>query len=423
MHFWTAVAGTSVLDLRFPSIAAMAGAVALAGELGRRLFGPTVGVLAGVLLCLMPNMSRYAAEARPYAITCLFSIVAFLLLYRVLDRPGLLGWLAYGIAVLGLGLSHVVALAILSGHLAIVGLRSREAGKGNGSWRPAAYWAVTSTVALAIVTPLVWFGLQQSDTQLSWVEPLSIKKLYYFPEGVVGSVQVGWLLVGLIAVAAWRPTRRMTEMIVAAVLPLAAIALVSVLGSSFWVERYLLVVLAPTAILAAASLHRLSKNRWRLLMTSVIFAAAAGPGQVVVRGRTFKNGSDYRSTATIILHNQQPGDDIVYTENSRTLRAGLDYYLRNDPGRPRDVLLRRSAAAIGSLRAAEYSDDASRGGEVAARVGEAKRVWLMVYGVHNDPTTVRPDLQPLFRRDYQRVRIWHVHRATLELLARRAPTG
>jgi len=47
MHVWTTLFGASVLSLRLPSILAMAGAAALTGELGRRLFGVTAGVLAG----------------------------------------------------------------------------------------------------------------------------------------------------------------------------------------------------------------------------------------------------------------------------------------------------------------------------------------------------------------------------------------
>jgi len=79
MHVWTAVVGASVLSLRLPTILAMAGAAALTGELGRRLFGVPAGVLAGLLLCLVPNMSRYAAEARPYAMVCFFSVLALLI--------------------------------------------------------------------------------------------------------------------------------------------------------------------------------------------------------------------------------------------------------------------------------------------------------------------------------------------------------
>jgi len=42
MHLWTSVVGTTVLDLRLPSI------MALAGELGLRLFNPATGLVASM---------------------------------------------------------------------------------------------------------------------------------------------------------------------------------------------------------------------------------------------------------------------------------------------------------------------------------------------------------------------------------------
>ena len=58
IHFWTSVVGNTVLDLRLPSIIAMAGSVALAGELGRRLFTPLIGVVTGPVAVPWPRSCR-----------------------------------------------------------------------------------------------------------------------------------------------------------------------------------------------------------------------------------------------------------------------------------------------------------------------------------------------------------------------------
>lgn len=79
----------------------------------------------------------------------------------------------------------------------------------------------------------------------------------------------------------------------------------------------------------------------------MVVAGAAAPGQLSVRGLTVKNGSDYRTLAGIIRGLQAPGDVIVFQAGSRTMRTGVDYYLRTDAGAPRDVLLRQSAAEAG----------------------------------------------------------------------------
>jgi mannosyltransferase len=117
----------------------MAGAVAVTGDLGRRLFDPITGAVAGILLSLMPNTSRYAAEARPYAFACFFAPLALLLLHRALDRPIPARWIGYGIAVLLLGLPHIIALTTLGAHLAVLAQRRHRPVRR----RILAAWSVT----------------------------------------------------------------------------------------------------------------------------------------------------------------------------------------------------------------------------------------------------------------------------------------
>jgi mannosyltransferase len=409
IHFWTRIAGTSELALRLPSVLAMAGAAALTGELGRRLFEPATGAVAGVLLCLMPNTSRYAAEARPYAFACFFALLALLLLHCALDRPGWARWTGYGLAVLALGLAHVIALTTLGAHIAVLAQRRRL---------PAG-WAVAAGAALVTLGPVFWLGLHERHAQLSWIAPLTPGSLWKFPGAVVGSTPGGWLLLGLALIALLRPARPLVEVIALALTPIVAVAAVSVLVAPYWVARYLLVVLAPLALTAADGLIRqLSRPGVKgtaapVLATVALLATAVLPGQLTVRGATAKNGSDYRTAARIIEHNRQPGDAIVYTAHSRTLRAGLDSYLRHYPSRPDDLLLARDAATVGSLRADEYPD-------AAARAARTTRIWLLLYGRHPDPTTARPELRPVLRTGFRRAGIWHLHRATLALFIRHA---
>jgi mannosyltransferase len=414
MHLWTSVVGNTVLDLRLPSIIAMAGSVALAGELGRRLFTPLIGAVTGLLLCLLPNTSRYAAEARPYAFACFFAVLALLLLYRALDRPGVLRWIGYGLAVMFVGLSHIVALTTLGAHVAVVGFhlwRTR-------SWRTAVGWCAAVAAALVVMVPVAWLGLGQQKEQLSWVAPLTAAALRLSPGEIVGSVEAAWLLIGMAVVAAWRPVRHLAEVALAALLPLIVVAAVSVLSSPLWVARYLLIVLAPTAMLAAVALVGPAQRRVtgavavRAAVVLALVAFAALPGQRSVRAATAKNGSDYRGAASLIQRYQQPGDGVVYQARSRTLRAGTGYYLSDDPGKPRDLLLLRTAAENATLTSDEYPD-------AAAHVHGVRRVWLLVTGLHSDPTYARSDLRTLLKSQYRRIGLWRLSRATLALFAAR----
>ncbi|WP_412741942.1 glycosyltransferase family 39 protein [Krasilnikovia sp. MM14-A1004] len=416
IHFWTAIAGTSEIALRLPSILAMGATVALTGELGRRFFGPLTGAVAGLLLCLMPNTSRYADEARPYAFACCFALLALLLLHYAVKRPRPARWIGYAAAVLLLGLSHVIALTTLAAHVVVV-VQHRTR-------RVLLAWGMAVGCALAALTPLLWLGLHQRGTQLSWIEPLTRGSLWKFPGMLVGSVPAGWLLIGLAILAIWQPRRHVTELSVLALAPVAALATLSVLVVPYWVVRYLLIVLAPLALLAAAGLVQPfgpghSPAGWRSRRTLALQIATAlavlglavVPDQRALRGATAKNGSDYRTAAHLVDRYQQPGDGIIYTAHSRTMRTGMQYYLRHDPGQPHDLLMQQPAADVGTLRAQEYPDP-------GGHLGQAARIWLFTYGNDRDPTAARPDLRAALRSGYRTLGIWSLHHATLTLLRR-----
>jgi mannosyltransferase len=139
----------------------------------------------------------------------------------------------------------------------------------------------------------------------------------------------------------------------------------------------------------------------------LVFAAAAVPGQIAVRGPTVKNGGDYRTVAGIIRRRQAPGDVIVY-QPGRTMRAGVGFYLRHDAGAPRDILLRSPAADRGLLVAAEYPDP-------AARLAGVRRIWLVVGGRRADPLAGRRDLAAALTGRFRRVARWTAKGITVAL--------
>jgi mannosyltransferase len=372
-----------------------------------------------------------------------------------------------------LGLSHIIALTTLGAHFAVLCFHQRT----TRSRRVLAVWCATVGAALLILLPVALLGTGQQQEQVSWVAPLTPHVLRASPGAIVGSVEAGWLLLGLVLAAAWRPVRRLVEVALLAVVPIVVLAAVSVVSSPLWVARYLLIVLAPAAMLAAvaavgpprgvvapgasggvaapgasggvvapgasggvaapgaprgvaapaapadpprgvAGLARLRGRSWEAAVRSVsvlaVFAFAAYPGQRAVRAADAKNGSDYRTVASIIRANQQPGDGLVIKVDSRALRAGIDYYLRQDPGRPRDLLQQRSAAEVARLKAQEFPDS-------AAHVAGVRRVWLLVPGRNrSDPTAQRPELRPLLQTQYQRIGLWHMNGATLGLYSLRS---
>ncbi|BBH71408.1 hypothetical protein ACTI_80930 [Actinoplanes sp. OR16] len=403
LHFWTGVAGTSEVALRLPSILAMAGGVALAAELGRRLFSPLAGLVTGVILCLVPNTTRYAAEARPYAFACFFSALALLLLLGSIRRGHPYRWMGYGLSVTLLGLSHLLALTTLAAHAVMIGMvawRGRRRRR-----RLVLTWAGTALAGMLPLLPIAWLGAHQEDTQLHWVEPITMARIRAMPADVFGSREVAWLVIGMVVLTAWRPLRRLAPMAALALGPLVTLAVVSVLASPMWVARYLLVVLAPLAMLAAIALTRL--ERIRVVAVLLLLAFVAIPGQRAVRTPTAKVGPDYRAAAAIIGERARPGDVVVYPPKNRAIRAGMDYYLSRQPARPADPLVAVPSARTGWLIATEKSD--------VSAISRAERIWIVVGDRRGDAISAREQLRPILERDHRRIGFWQPKRATVAL--------
>src|SRR5262249_21919452 len=108
MHLWVRAFGDSDIALRIPSLLAMAVAGGMVGALGARLSGRLAGLLAGIVFALLPSTSRFAVEARPYALTVPVAIAATGLLLWAWEQPDPGRWSGYAVAVAVLGLLHIV---------------------------------------------------------------------------------------------------------------------------------------------------------------------------------------------------------------------------------------------------------------------------------------------------------------------------
>ena len=120
MAGWTG-AGSIVNDgwLRALSVlAAAVGSVAVAIT-ARRLLTVKAGLAAGMIYCLAPGVSRYAQEARPYALAAALVAVATLLLV-----DGVLGgkrpWIGYALALSSAAVLLPVSLAVIPAHAVIL---------------------------------------------------------------------------------------------------------------------------------------------------------------------------------------------------------------------------------------------------------------------------------------------------------------
>jgi mannosyltransferase len=404
VHFWTAAFGDSVAMLRLPSLLAVALGVGLVGELGRRLFTPQIGLVGALIVAAVPQLSRYAQDARAYGIAFLFAVLSTLLLHVALARPTWWRWIAYGAALTLLGCAHLIGLLVLSGHAVAVAI---------GWWsgrdrRLPVRWAAMVVTAVLLVSPLIRLGLSQRGTQLEWIAPMDLHQVLIAPGIVFGAPTAGLLIIGLALAARWDGWERPAGLAALAVLPPVLLIAVSFVTSPLWVPRYVLIVVVPVALLAAVALRG---PRWRALLALALIVAVGFETQQAFRGPASHGGMDFRRAAAIVSARQLPGDGVVYGRvGTWSLRAGLDYELR-DRRAPADLLLRRTAAEVGGLDGAECPE---------LTCFDAERVWYVGARRQGDPMAdAGAVLRAKFAAEYRRTGYWLLPLGTIALYQRR----
>jgi mannosyltransferase len=390
LHYWIAAFGDSVVAMRSLSVLAMAGAAACVTLAGRRLAGTRAGLLAGLVFALVPSVSRFAQEMRSYAFEVLVATLATLMLLRALERPAVRRWAAYGACLAALGYLDPVALAAVTGHAAVVAMRW---------WRDRdnrLFWFMPAALAgLAAWVPLALISWHEESGQVGWIPRpgLNLAVFSFFFRNLFYSTSVATALI-LLAILAWTVDRRSAAFATAlAVVPVAAVWLVSQGPHAFFFARYLLPTVGAWAILAGIGLARVDG---RAAAAVVLTLALLGAGdQQVIRSPGAHNwayypvGSgftypDFVGAAATIAREARAGDGIVYPDGGQgwqMINLGVQYYLEHDLGHgavPHQLFLAGAAAQLQHLYPVFCTDP-------AACLGHAPRTWVVVSGDTSNP--------------------------------------
>ncbi|MDM4720601.1 hypothetical protein QTQ03_13790 [Micromonospora sp. WMMA1363] len=380
-----------------------------------------VGVLAGLVFALFPTVSRYAQEARSYALVTLAAVAATWLFLRGVERPSRRRWWAYGIALVIIGWLHFVALLVAVGH---VGYLRRAVPAEVARWR----YAVTSGLAMLGVLPLLVLASGQSG-QISWVDNdwVAVQR---FTESLTGTYAILGIVVtfGVLGLALAGPVRRPAVLMLLAwaVLP-PVIGYVTFAVLQLFLARYFLFTVPAWALLAAAGAAQLFRAVTRdrataaALLGAVLLLPAIGYAGLPAHERVRSDEADYQpryvEAVRHIAARARQDDGIAFNDgfggSTDVARKSANYGFRAGHQQPRDVFLALSAADAGWLMARECVD-------ATPCVGDTKRIWLIETGHPEDSLAGMPAGRGRFLRDRFEIRaVWRFDRVRVVLLERK----
>lgn len=433
MHAVIAVGGTSETALRLPSLIAMGLAAGLTAVLARRLAcvaglaaPDVVGLLAGLALVAVPLSTRYAQEARPYALTTLFAVAATYAVVRAAQSEGWPWWICYAAALTLTGLLNLFAILLVVAH----GLSLLAA----GDRRPLRRWIAACAVAAVLLAPLAVLSARQS-AQLNWVTRPGLSTIASlvrdFSGATVAIPVIGLLgLLGCVAGAGLRRGRGLTLAVVALpwlVVPPVVLIAVS-LADPVYVERYVVFCLPALALLVAAGLAGLvrlvtSLARKRgladrparvlglvpaVLLGALVIGALAGP-QRSIRLPSAR-ADNLRAVAGVVAANERAGDAILYLPWDTEL-ASVAYPAPF--ARLRDIGLGEAPVASDTLRGLP-----ARASVVVSRLREVSRVWTIQWTpALPSPGSVQASI--LGAQGLRLLHRWHIQSVVLSIYARR----
>jgi len=323
MKIWSAVSAAPGW-MRLPSVFATAGAVVLFALLVRRMTDTRTAAFAAAVLLIMPNVSRFAQENRPYAFALLFSVLAVTLWHISLTRDGSgtvrsRRWsVGFGLAVAGMGLAHLYTLTLLPA-LAIAAF----AGPAEDRRRRLLRTIIPAGAGVLVITPHIWLNLAH-PTGSPNDPPLAVGSLVnvvgeMMPSEMTAAVCV-LALVGF--AAAIRDPRLRPALILAVVW--VVVPTVLLLAAKVAVDlpvirvRYVLFLMPGVALLVALGLRHLARLSTALAVILVVALALVGlPQQIDIRQ---VDGHHTDEALAPLLRSARALDIPVVTANSQAVR-------------------------------------------------------------------------------------------------------
>jgi mannosyltransferase len=356
MKIWSSVS-ISPFWMRLPSVVAMASAVVVVAVLVRRLADMRIALLAAGVMLIMPNISRYAQENRPYAFALLLAVAAAVLWQRSLDKDRSPRWaVGYGVAVAGMGLAHLYTLTLIPALLT-------AALAGPANQRKSAFWrtVVPAAIAVVVISPHIYLNLAH-PTGSPTEGPLTTSSLMHLVRATMPyelAAALGAISILGIVASVRRPVYRpllVLGLAWTAILPLL------LLGAKITVDlpvirvRYMLFVVPGLAMLVALGLRRIAAISAPLVVAVLVVMLFLGlPRQIDIRSIDGHNRD--QALAPLLRAAAQNGIPIVVANRSAVRLVNAATYPENLLGEPVDPATKKYVAVVERTRFAHTVPD------------------------------------------------------------------
>lgn len=326
MHFWIELFGASELSVRLPSAIAIGIAVAGTVVLGSMLVSKPVGLIAGIVMAVLPRVTYMGAEGRSYAMTAAAAawLTVFLLTLLRRGTTRRLPWILYGVAV-AFSIYLFLYLILIAGVHFLVMLST---GRNRAHLRR---FVLAAGVAVVLAGFLLAYGLTQHNqiaflASRNYATPNSIIVAQWFDK--VWLAVPAWALIIVGAVILARRHRASIVLLLGwLVLPTAALVIGNFTVAPMYNLRYLSFCTPAVAIVMAVGISALRHNWMRVVVVAAIIGLAV-PSYLSERGQYAKDrasaysgmGSDLRQAAEAVSVNASAGDAIVFDRDTRPSR-------------------------------------------------------------------------------------------------------
>ena len=377
--------------------------------LGKRLFGRDTGMLAAALFALNACAIASSQDARAYSFLVLAVVVSTYCFVRLVEEPSYRFAIEYGIVA---GLTcyfHYFGVLVPAAHaisllaLTSIGTHSSKGGlsgalggsseaTGRWPWKP---YAVAGIIFVLFAIPVLWLIHAQDIGHLSWVQPPSLLEFYHLGVFLAadGGKAVGAVLLALYLVligfflaslpVVWRQAsddrQRWGYALVASSFfsPIVIVLIVSIVRPAFY-HRFLILCLPAFVMMTAVGALRI---RHRLLRISAVAGVCILSLVATVIAYT-RVTEDWRGAVSYLIAESHPADRVVFYQSLGAFAA--ENYWNWLPG--------------GAAPRAKEVDVNPASSDWERQIGDAPRVWLVLYRAKVDDAEARAIEQELLKK-------------------------